>query len=190
MGDLDAAEHALLRALELDEREHGPDHPDVFADLTALGNVRRLRGDEDAATRALERAVEIGAKSTDSANPAQMRSALAGLADVLQRAGDIAGAEATLDQAVKLDEALYGSGRQPVQTTLEKLAAVLQRAHETASSEQTLERARQLGEQQYLSDYPRLAAWTAAVSQLIVDQSGPTQLPPGEPRNWPHSVDR
>ena len=178
MGDLDAAERALEHALEIDQTLENSERPDVFADLTALGNVRRLRGKNEVAKVDLERAVDMGEEA--DASPAKMRAALAGLADVLQRIGDVAGAEKTLERAVALDESFRGSGDSRIEGTLVKLAQTLARVQDTARSEETLERAVQISQNDYLRDYPRLAAWLGAISRLIEADRGPAELPPGD----------
>jgi tetratricopeptide (TPR) repeat protein len=139
LGDLDAAEHALERALTVDTAR-GDSHPDVFTDLRLLADVRRRNGRDGAAVDALTRAVDISLRDEDDADGG-VREALGDLATLLRKAGDLAGAERTLEQAVALDEALFGSRHPRLAESLVKLAGVLGEAQELTRARTTIERA-------------------------------------------------
>jgi len=59
VADLAGARAALERALAIDERVRGPDHPDVAIRLSNLGSVLRDQGDLAGARAAFERALAI-----------------------------------------------------------------------------------------------------------------------------------
>jgi tetratricopeptide (TPR) repeat protein len=58
-GDLAGARAAYERALAIDERVHGPDHPKVAMRVTNLGDVLKDQGDLAGAKAAYERALAI-----------------------------------------------------------------------------------------------------------------------------------
>ena len=157
MGDLEAAEQAYERALEIDRKFHEADHPYVFADLTALGNIRRLRADDEPPGWI------SSARSRSARAPTRVERRCAWRSPVsptsFSRRGDVAGAERTLERAVALDRTLYGSGEARVQDAMVRLAHTLSNAGATARSDAAFERAIELADSNELSAYPRLAAW-------------------------------
>jgi Tfp pilus assembly protein PilF len=58
-GDLAAAQRLFERALTIDERVYGSDHPEVATDLNNLGTTLMAQGDTDAARSLLKRALLI-----------------------------------------------------------------------------------------------------------------------------------
>jgi tetratricopeptide (TPR) repeat protein len=59
LGDLAGARAAYERALAIDERAFGPDHPNVATDVNNLGSVLQDLGDLAGARAAFERALRI-----------------------------------------------------------------------------------------------------------------------------------
>ncbi len=55
----DDAKHYFERALEIDEKAFGPDHPKVAIRINNIGAVLREQGDLDGARKAYERALRI-----------------------------------------------------------------------------------------------------------------------------------
>ena len=61
-GDLDGALRYSERALEIDEKVYGPDHPDVAILANNIGMILQDKGDLDGALRRAERALKIDEK--------------------------------------------------------------------------------------------------------------------------------
>lgn len=59
IADYAAARAAYERALAIDEKAFGPDHPNVARDVNNLGSVLKALGDLPAARAAFERALKI-----------------------------------------------------------------------------------------------------------------------------------
>ena len=73
LGDLAAARAACERALAIDERAYGPDHPKVATDVNNLGGVLYALGDLPAARAAYERALRIREATLPPGHPAIQR---------------------------------------------------------------------------------------------------------------------
>ena len=78
---LDDARKAVQRALAIDEKVFGPDHPNVARDVNNLGMVLQALGDLDGARKAFERALAIIEKvlGPDHPHAQTVRSNLAAL---------------------------------------------------------------------------------------------------------------
>jgi len=59
LGEFGAARSALERALKIDEKVYGPDHPNVARDVNNLGSVLKDLGDLQEAKKCYERALKI-----------------------------------------------------------------------------------------------------------------------------------
>ena len=68
-GDLAGARAAVERALAIDEKSFGPDHPSVALDVNNLGNVLQAEEDLAGARAAYERALRILEKSLPADHP-------------------------------------------------------------------------------------------------------------------------
>ncbi len=69
LGDLAGARAAYERALAIDEKSFGPDHPDVATVVNNLGSVLQDLGDLAGARAAFERALAIDEKSFGPDHP-------------------------------------------------------------------------------------------------------------------------
>ena len=80
--DFTTARAAYQRALMIDEKAFGPDHPSVARDVNNLGGVLKDLGDPDGARKALQRALAIFEKvlGADHQHTQTVRSNLAALA--------------------------------------------------------------------------------------------------------------
>ena len=69
LGDLPGAKAAYERALKIDEKAFGPDHPNVATDVNNLGRVLQALGDLPGAKAAFERALKIDEKAFGPDHP-------------------------------------------------------------------------------------------------------------------------
>ena len=68
-GDYQGAKLKLERALAIDEKVYGPEHPSVATNLVNLGMVLKNQGDYQGAKLKLERALAIDEKVYGSEHP-------------------------------------------------------------------------------------------------------------------------
>jgi tetratricopeptide (TPR) repeat protein len=69
LGDLGGAKAAYERALRIDEKTFGPEHPSVATDVNNLGSVLQDLGDLGGAKAAYERALAIFRKFLGEDHP-------------------------------------------------------------------------------------------------------------------------
>ena len=82
MGHLQQARARLERALQIDEANYGPMHPEVATVLLRLGMVLRGLGDIDSARTCFQRALTVATETLgeDHANVANIKRELSELA--------------------------------------------------------------------------------------------------------------
>jgi eukaryotic-like serine/threonine-protein kinase len=99
------ARRQMELALELIEREHGPDHPLMVLALNDLGTVTR-ESDPDAALAYFERSVEVGLRAFGEEHP-DVALALGNVGTVHENRGDPHAALPYLLRAKRIAEAVY-----------------------------------------------------------------------------------
>src|SRR5208337_478060 len=98
-GDYAAAEPLMRRALAIDEKALGPDHPAVATELNNLAGLLEARGDYAGAEPLYRRALAINEKALGPDHP-NVAIRLNNLAGLLEAKGDYAAAEPLLRRAV------------------------------------------------------------------------------------------
>jgi tetratricopeptide (TPR) repeat protein len=114
----------MRRALTIDEKIHGPEHPDVARDLNNLAELLRATNRLPEAALLMRRVVGILERSgaTDHLN---MATALNNLAQLLQDANQLAEAEQVMRRVLAIDEKNYGTQHPGVAKALNNLASLL-----------------------------------------------------------------
>ena len=102
-GDLAGARAAFERALAIDEKTFGPDHPNVAIRVNNLGRVLHDTGDLPGARAAFERALAIDERAFGPDHPS-VAIRVNNLATVLRATGNLAGARAALEWALAIFE--------------------------------------------------------------------------------------
>jgi tetratricopeptide (TPR) repeat protein len=118
--DCDAARAALQRALEIVEKEFGPDHTTVAIGLNNLGIVLKDLGNLDGALDGLQRALEIVEKEFGP-DHTTVAIGLNNLGIVLRNRGDLDGARNALQRALGI---FVGRNHPDAQVVRDNLAAV------------------------------------------------------------------
>ncbi len=172
LGDLAGARAAYERALRIDEKSFGPDHPKVAIDVNNLGSVLQDLGDLAGARAAFERALTIDEKSfgpdhPDVAilrqqpghgaagpgrsggrpgglragardrreelrpGPPQRRHRRQNLGEVLRALGDLAGARAAFERALRIFEKFLPADHPNIATARENLRIVVEQERST-----------------------------------------------------------
>jgi tetratricopeptide (TPR) repeat protein len=133
-GKYEGALPLARQALELAEKAHGPDHPDVATALTLLASLYRAVGQSDQAEPLYRRALLIDEKALgpEHAQVARDLSNLAALYDSQNRYAD---AEPLYRWALATDEKALGPGHPDVAADISNLAFVHQRLGDYAEAE-------------------------------------------------------
>ena len=152
------AKEMYERALEIDEAEYGPDHPDVAIDVNNLGLVLKALGDMEGAKKMFERALVIGEAAYGPDHP-QVAIYVNNLGLVLQDLGDMEGAKKMYERALAIDEATYGPDHPDVAIDVNNLGGVLQDLGDMEGAKKMYERALAIGEATYGPDHPQVAIY-------------------------------
>ena len=104
---LGEAEPLMRRALAIDEKSYGPEHPDVARDLNNLAQLLQDTNRLGEAEPLMRRALAIDEKSYGPEHPAVARD-LNNLAQLLQATNRLEEAEPLMRRALAIDEKSYG----------------------------------------------------------------------------------
>jgi tetratricopeptide (TPR) repeat protein len=134
LGEYAAAEATLRRALELQRRIHGGDHPDVATAIRALGRVFDARGDWAAAEAQYRELLEMQRRLHGEEGP-EVLGSLQTLIPMLNTRRQWAEGESMNRQALALARKLDGEGSRKVTELLQTLQWNLTGQNRLAESE-------------------------------------------------------
>src|SRR5262249_30984478 len=117
------ARRFLERALEIDERTYGPEHPKVATDLANLASVLKATGQAQVAVRLLVRSLVITRNVHGPEHP-KVATRLASLGTLLCDAGRTAEARTLFARALAIDERAFGPEHPTVVHDRRNLASV------------------------------------------------------------------
>ena len=171
VADYIGARAAFERALAIDERAFGPDHPNVATAVNNLGSVLQGLGDLAGARAAYERALAIDERAfgPDHRNVA---TDVNNLGLVLQSLGDLAGARAAFERALAIDEKTYGLDHPYAARDLSNLGSVLYDLDEVARAQAAFERALTIDEKAYGPSHPSVAGDRDNLAMALYDLEG------------------
>ncbi len=150
------ADASYERALGIDEKLLGPDHPDVARLLANRGRLEELRSDYPRARASYERALAILAKALDPGHP-EVLTMQHHMASVVDELGDIPQALALHELVVAGREKALGPDHPLVASSLTNLGVVLKEMGEWSRAKATLERALAIKEKTLGPDNPAIA---------------------------------
>jgi eukaryotic-like serine/threonine-protein kinase len=156
LGELDAAQAELARALEISRRSHGPDHPSVAMPLNNLGGVHLARGEHEQAEARYRDALEIRERALGPDHPV-VATTLANLAIVLRLTGRLGEARSTYERALAILRSRYGSSDLRLAGMLHGLAFIDVDRGEFRAALETQEKAIAIWEEHVQPDHPDLA---------------------------------
>jgi tetratricopeptide (TPR) repeat protein len=162
------AKRELERALAIDERAFGPDHPTVAIRVNNLGNVLRDLGDLAGARARFERALAIDERAFGPDHP-DVAIDVNNLGSVLRDLGDLAGARARFERALAIDERAFGPDHSAVARDVNNLGNVLQDLGDLAGARARYERALAIGERAFGPDHPQVATFANNLGGVLRD---------------------
>jgi tetratricopeptide (TPR) repeat protein len=165
------AEPLMRRALAIDERSYGPDHPKVARDLNNLAQLLQATNRLAEAEPLMRRALAIDERSYGPDHPKVARD-LNNLAQLLQATNRLAEAEPLMARVVSIFEKSLGENHPNVATALNNLATLLQATNRLAEAEPLMRRAVEIllkftantGHQ-----HPHLRTMTENYTELLAD---------------------
>lgn len=171
VGQYDAAQAQLERALEIRRAGLGPSHPDVAGTLAHLADVFRRTGDFRRAEALAEEALEIRRTTLGEDDPSVAES-LIQLSGLAVYRTDLEAAEQLGREALDLRLAALGPDHPEVARGLEHLAAVLRRRGRQAEAETHLLEALALRERIGEADQPPAAYLMLRLADLRSQEFG------------------
>jgi serine/threonine-protein kinase len=155
-GHLETSEALNKRALDLDRRIHGPQHPNVGDDLLNLGAIASNREQYEEATRYYREALDIMEGWYGEKHP-QTASAQTILAQGLTFLGRYDEAAPLFTRALVTQESVYGPVNRHVSFVLNELGQLEMRRNNLDAAEQALARALTINRELYGSQHFRVA---------------------------------
>jgi nephrocystin-3 len=149
-------EPLMRRALEIDERRYGPDHPNVATILNNLAELLRATNRLAEAEPLMRRALEIDENSYGPKHP-HVATNLNNLASLLTAMNRLAEAEPMMRRALAIDENSLGLNHPNVSRDLTNLAQLLLAANRLDEAEPLMRRALAIDERSYGPNNPEVA---------------------------------
>lgn len=154
--DLQGAGLNLKRALELNEKILGAEHPDVAISLNNLAELYRIQGRYTDAMLLLKRALRIREKILGADHP-DMANSLNSLAALYQSQGQYSDAKPLYQRALMIQEKTLGPDHTDVATTLNNLAALYFTQGQYSDAEPLYQRALSVREKALGAEHPNVA---------------------------------
>jgi tetratricopeptide (TPR) repeat protein len=176
-GDYAGAEPLFRRALAIEEKAPGPDHPHVARCLNNLALLLKYKGDYAGAEPLYRRALAIDEKALGP-DRSDMARVLNNLAELLQDKGDYAEAEPLFRRALAIDEKVLGSDSPDLATGLNNLAGLLQAKGDYAGAEPLFRRALATDEKALGPDHPGLATDLNNLASLLQNEGDYAEAEP------------
>jgi len=160
------AEMLGRRALAIQEKVLGAEHPDTAGTLNNLALLLVDQGDLVAAQPLYERALAIAEKACGPEHPTTATS-LNNLANLLEAKGDLAGARPLLERALAISERVHGPDHPTTATSLNNLALLLKIEGDLASARPLYERALAIREKVLGPEHPFTASSLNNLATLL-----------------------
>ena len=181
MGDYAKAEPLYQRALKIDEKALGPDHPDTATALNNLAELYRVHGRLRQGRTALSARLKIREKALGPDHPDTATSPQQSGASCIDSMGDYAKAEPLFQRALKIREKALGPDHPDTATGLNNLAELYRSMGDYAKAEPLFQRALKIREKALGPDHPDTAT---ALNNLAAAVSIPWVITPKPNRSF------
>jgi tetratricopeptide (TPR) repeat protein len=162
------AEPLYRRALAIDEKSFGPEHPNVARGLNNLALLLRDTNRLAEAEPLYRRALAIDEKSLGPEHP-NVAIRLNNLAALFRATNRLAEAEPLCRRALAIYEESFGPGHSKVATGLSHLAALLSATNRLAEAEPLYRRALAIDEKSFGPEHPNVARGLNNLALLLSD---------------------
>jgi tetratricopeptide (TPR) repeat protein len=161
------AEPLIRRALAIDVKSFGPDHPNVATDLNSLALLLQATNRLAEAEPLMRSALAIDEKRLGPDHP-NVATDLNSLGLLLQATNRFAEAEPLMRRALAIDEKSFGPDHPNVATDLTSLASLLQTTNRLAEAEPLMRRALAIDKKSLGPDHPYVALALNNLASLLV----------------------
>ena len=170
LADLCGAKMSLMRALSIDEKVFGPDHPNVAIDVNNLGGVLQALGELQESRECLERALKIDEKVHGPDHP-RVAIRVSNLSGVLRDQGKLQEAKNYSERALLIDEKVYGSDHPNVAIDVNNLGMVLKEMGKLHEAKKCYKRGLKIDTKAYGPDHPNIAIRLNNLGMILRDTS-------------------
>jgi len=164
------AEPLIRRALDIDEKRFGAEHPKVAIRLNNLAQLLKATNRLAEAEPLMRRVIAIFESSLGKHHP-NMAAALNNLAQLLQDTNRLAEAEALMQRVVALFESSLGEHHPNVAAALNNLAQLLKDTNRLAEAEPLMRRALDIDEKSFGTEHPDVAIRLNNLAAMFQDMN-------------------
>ena len=168
-GDLAGALKYTRRALAIDEKVYGPEHPTVAIRANNIGQILKDQGDLAGALEYTRRALAIGEKVYGPEHP-QVAIFANNIGQILKDQGDLAGALEYTRRALAIDEKVYGPEHPRVAAFANNIGTILKDQGDLAGALEYTKRALAIDEKVYGPEHPQVALFANNIGQILQAQ--------------------
>jgi tetratricopeptide (TPR) repeat protein len=168
LSEYEGARSATEKALKIDKKVFGPDHPHVAIRINNLGMILRYLGDLQEAKNCFERALRIDEKVYGQDHP-QVAIFVNNLGLVLRDLGDLMEAKNCFTRALRIDSKTFGHDHPNVASDVNNLGSVLQALGKLQEARKCYERALRIDEKVYGQDHPQVAIFVNNLGSVLQD---------------------
>lgn len=161
------AESFFRRALHIEEKRLGPDHPEMAPRVRDLASVLRLRGREGEAEALARRALALTEQAFGPEHP-EVVGDLYLVAGCLRSKDSLAEAEGMLRRALGIEERVVGPMHPRTGIAAQRLGGLLEARRQRSEAEQLYRRSLTIDEQAFGANHPRIAVSLFNLAGLLV----------------------
>ncbi len=152
-GDLTGAMENAQRALRIDEKAYGLDHPNVGRDVNNIGQILQDKGDLNGALEYEQRALRIDEKAYGPDHP-KVGVDVNNIGTILQSKGDLDRALEYEQRALRIHEKAYGPDHPKVGVDVNNVGTILKDKGNLNGALENAQRALRIDEKAYGPDHP------------------------------------
>ena len=167
--ELDQAKDYFERALAIDEKVYGPEHPNVAIHANNIGAILQAQGDLEGAFEWAQRALAFDEKVYGPEHP-NVAIVANNIGQILQAQGDLEGALEWTKRALAIGEQAYGPEHPDVAIRANNIGTILKDQGDLEGALEWTERALAIGEQVYGPEHPTVAIYANTIGTILQAQ--------------------
>ena len=166
---LDQAKDYFERALAIDEKVYGPEHPTVAIHANNIGAILQAQGDLEGAFEWAQRALAVDEKVYGPEHP-NVAIHANNIGQILQAQGDLEGALEWTKRALAIGEQVYGPEHPDVAIRANNIGTILKDQGDLEGALEWTKRALAIDEKVYGPEHPDVAIRANNIGTILKDQ--------------------
>jgi eukaryotic-like serine/threonine-protein kinase len=173
-GEVEEAERALLRTVDLRRKVHGDVHLEVANDLIQIGSIRLLRNDPAGAESPQREALAIRRQVFGDEHPS-VAQAIVGLAMVLADLGEGEEAETLYLEGIEMQRRLLGPDHPLLSNSLNSLGLLLLNRGDLTAAERAFREAIDINERAFGREHSNVAVAMENLARVLARSGRPAE---------------